>query len=87
MVIARYLPQVRTCYERELKNDPGLRGTVEVQFTIGPNGGISNARHVGGTLRNATVGDCVSSLVKRWRFPRPAVGRVDLIYPFSFAPY
>ena len=78
--------QVRSCYERRLKVDNNLQGTVNVKLKIA-SGGQVTAALVGGSLRDKDVFECVKSLAKTWRFPSPAGGACAVISaPFSMTP-
>ena len=38
------------------------------------------------TLKDAAVGTCVAQAVRRWTFPAPKSGSVEVTYPFVLAP-
>ncbi|MCO4770107.1 MAG: AgmX/PglI C-terminal domain-containing protein [Deltaproteobacteria bacterium] len=84
-VIKAKTPQVRACYERELKKHDGLRGKVVIGWTIRANGSVSGARAVQNTTRNQTMIPCMTRAVSDWRFPR-AEASFDVEYPFKFKP-
>jgi len=86
MVVRHHLPKVRACLERRLKTSPTLSGRVEVQFTIAEDGTVPSAFVTRDTVGDPTVGECIVGEMKTWRFPRPADGAVNLIYPFVFPP-
>lgn len=84
-VIKAKMPQIKACYERELKNDEGLRGKVVVGWTIQANGSVSGLRTVRNSTRNSSLSKCIIQNVSRWSFPR-AEASLDIEYPFSFKP-
>ncbi|MEO0321869.1 MAG: AgmX/PglI C-terminal domain-containing protein [Myxococcota bacterium] len=84
-VIARYRPQVRSCYERGLKANNLLQGTLNVRLKVQPNGTVSNVR-VGGSLRDNDVFGCVRRVANNWRFPNPEGGCAELSQPFNLTP-
>lgn len=85
--IAKYLNQVRRCYEAELKNHPELQGLVEMSFEINSTGKLNFAKVNKTTLNNATVEGCISTKMMDWQFPLPKGGvNVPVKYPFMLRP-
>jgi TonB family protein len=84
-VIKARTGQVKACYERELKQNPSLRGKVRVAFTITPSGSVRSTEIVQNTTRSADLSPCVRKAVSGWRFPT-AAGSTDVEYPFTFRP-
>ncbi len=85
-VALRNLGQVRACYERVLRNNPSLAGSVAVRLTISPSGAVTSTTVVGNTLADAAVSTCVAGAGRRWQFPVPDGGGVvtaTLGYAFS----
>lgn len=78
------IAQVRSCYERGLKKDPGLKGTVKIKFTIAADGKVSNAQDDGSQLPSAEVVECVRAEIRKITFPAPEGGSVTVVYPFAF---
>jgi outer membrane biosynthesis protein TonB len=77
--------QVQTCYERGLKENNLLQGSMEVELTIGASGSV-HAVSIGGTLRDRQVHACVKRVAKSWKFPRPTGGCVRINVPFQMTP-
>lgn len=77
--------QVQTCYERRLKDDNLLQGTMRVLLTIGSTGSV-RAVSVGGTLNDRQVYNCVKNVAKSWKFPKPENGCVRTEVPFQMTP-
>jgi TonB family protein len=84
-VVQHHLPQVQSCYERALKQDPRLEGVIELQFTLGPDGSATSAHAVANSTGSDGLAACLAHLVESWQFPRPADGPLDFVYPFAFA--
>lgn len=85
--IAKYLSQVRACYEFGLQKWPGLAGTVATKFEIGSNGRLNYSKISRSTLGNQQVENCIIRNMKKWQFPRPEGGvRVKVNYPFLLRP-
>ena len=77
--------QVQACYERRLKDDNLLQGSMTVLITIGPAGAVSDVS-VSGTLRDRQVYGCVKRVAKTWKFPKPQGGCVQTAVPFQMTP-
>ena len=75
---------VRYCYEVEVQRQPNLRGRVEIRWRINLQGAVTSSGVASSTLRNARVEGCIVRQVRRWRFPRPDGGEVNVTYPFIF---
>ena len=84
-VIATYRPQVRACYERGLKANNLLQGTLNVRLKVQPNGSVTNVR-LGGSLRDNDVFSCVRRVASNWRFPNPEGGCAEISQPFRLTP-
>ena len=82
-VVRRFSGQVKYCYEAQLKTNPSLSGRVEVAWTV-RDGRVSDATLFSNTTGNDTLGKCIVSKVKRWRFPDGVEG--DVVYPFILTP-
>lgn len=86
-VIRANLNQVRHCYEQVLQRQPNLSGTVKVRFQIALNGRAQGVKVLSSSIRNANMQSCITSRVRRWKFPRPRGGQpVTVDFPFSFTP-
>ncbi|MBI5511205.1 MAG: energy transducer TonB [Deltaproteobacteria bacterium] len=77
---------VQDCYERELKRDPTLQGKIEIEFTIGEDGRVVDAKVAANRMGSNAVGDCIISRLRSWRFPKPNGGSVTVNFPFIFTP-
>jgi hypothetical protein len=85
--IAKYLNQVRACYEDRLRVNPGLAGTLTMDFQIGPSGRLNFAKVKSSTVGDPQVGSCLAGRMMAWEFPKPRGGvNVAVNYPFSLRP-
>ncbi len=84
-VLRRRSRDVERCYERGLNSNPGLGGRVVVQFTIGTDGRVSNARLPTNEV-GSSVGNCILGRVRRWRFPEPDGGTVTVRKAYVLSP-
>ncbi len=75
---------LRYCYETEVQRQRALKGKVMVQWRVDRSGAVPTARVTSSTLNNSTVEGCIVRQVRKWRFPKPDGGEVNVIYPFLF---
>ena len=82
--IKRNIQKFAYCYEKELLAKPGLKGTVDSEFTIEADGTVSSAKASG---VDTEVANCVAQVIKAIEFPKPKGGGVVAVkYPFTFVP-
>ncbi|MBL7716677.1 MAG: AgmX/PglI C-terminal domain-containing protein [Bdellovibrionales bacterium] len=85
--IAKYISQVRACYEQGLKKSAGLAGQVTMAFEISGSGMLNYARVGKSTLGDGGVEGCISNRMMTWQFPKPVGGvNVKVTYPFLLRP-
>ncbi|MCC6157400.1 MAG: TonB family protein [Deltaproteobacteria bacterium] len=85
--IRKYTGGVRNCYERQLKIDPSLSGSVRVSFSIGGDGSVQGCSVTSSSIASSEVGSCVCSRIERWRFePSADGGGSSVNYSFVFTP-
>lgn len=77
--------QVQTCYERRLRDDNLLQGSMTVLLTIGTDGNVQ-AVSVDGSLQDNQVYSCVKRVARTWKFPVPQGGCVRTSVPFQMTP-
>jgi hypothetical protein len=85
-VMSQAQRQVRNCYERQLKSNNTLRGTVIVSLKVGGAGTVQ-AVQIGGTLRDNEVFTCVRNVMQALRFTVPSGGTCAVVQqPFNLTP-
>lgn len=72
---------IQRCYERGLARDPNLAGRFMLEFTIGDDGRVTDARLAQNEL-GEEVGTCIVGAVRRWRFDAPDGGTVTVRRPY-----
>lgn len=83
-VVRRNLRQVNRCYEEGLAREPGLAGRLLIRFVIGQSGSVLSVSVAESQIALPSVGECVASAVRAWRFPAPEGGGVVTVnYPFT----
>lgn len=75
---------LRYCYESEVQRQRGLHGKVVIEWRVDRAGAVPMARVGASTLGNASVEGCLLRQVKKWHFPKPDGGEVNVKYPFVF---
>jgi outer membrane biosynthesis protein TonB len=77
---------IRSCYERQLRNNNQLQGEVRLQVRVGNDGKVTGTR-VTGTLHDPEVKSCMQNVAKGWSFPAPAGGACAVFdAPFKLTP-
>ncbi len=88
-IIVGHRDEARACYDRGLKDHPGIEGDLVVQWTIDPKGAVTDASldMSRSTLVEPTVVSCIEDVVKRVQFAPSAGGfETKAFYPFNFHP-
>ncbi|MDZ7261828.1 MAG: AgmX/PglI C-terminal domain-containing protein [candidate division KSB1 bacterium] len=65
-VVNSHNAAIQYCYQRELKQNPELKGKLVIRFTIAPEGYVKEAKIISSTLNNRNVEQCVLSRIRRW---------------------
>ena len=78
--------EVRQCYERRLRVDPTISGTLQVRMKVSQSGNVQSVA-VGGSIRDPEILGCVRERVRQWHFPNPRGGACAVISaPFQLNP-
>jgi hypothetical protein len=84
-VVSRRLLSIKSCYDRYVREYRNLSGGLLAAFVIGKEGRVGNASIESSTLGNQPTEYCVAESIKRWRFPIPRGGEVNVQYEFQFS--
>lgn len=69
VVVARGLPELRRCYQRALRQDPGLStGRLTLSIAVDASGRVTSV-NVAPALRSEALDQCLKTAVGRWGFP------------------
>jgi hypothetical protein len=80
-LIRRNIAKIQYCYEKELVATPGLEGRVNVRFSVGADGKVTQSTGSG----MPPVDACVAGVIAAIEFPKPTGGGVVMVnYPFIF---
>lgn len=80
-----FVPQLQEVYNRELAQDPGVMGSLDVRMTIEPGGTVSDLRFPFKRISSEKLTSAVYDSMRAWTFP-PAEAQVDLRYRMVFVP-
>jgi len=83
-VVRRNWFQIKYCYEKELRKNPKLNGTILVSWYIQKTGYTNKVKIAKTTMKNKRVENCIVRRITRWKFPKPKGGIVMVKYPFKF---
>ena len=84
-VVEKFKGGVSIIYNRALRRDPTLRGTVTVEFTIAADGEVVDSKIATSTMDDPAFEEAVARRVLGWRFPPIAgAGDVTVVYPLVF---
>ena len=81
--------EARACYEKGLKDHPGIEGDLTVKFVIDPAGVVSDASVDSGksTINEPGVGACIVDVIKKIKFASSKGGfETRANYPYNFHP-
>jgi TonB family protein len=81
--------EIRACYDKAVKDHPGIEGDLHVRFVIDPKGRVKDA-HVdkeASSIEEPALDKCVTAIVKQLHFADSAKGlETRAHYPFRFIP-
>ena len=83
-VVRAHFPAVKGCYENELERRSSLQGTIDVAWTVAPDGTVSRADVTRSTMNDAAVEGCIVAEIKHWQFSPAPVPTIVGRFPFVF---
>ncbi|MEN8161571.1 MAG: AgmX/PglI C-terminal domain-containing protein, partial [Myxococcota bacterium] len=86
IVFDRHKAALYRLYNRELRNDPTLRGQLVLRLTIDPDGSVSFCEIQAATLDAPELGAQVVTRVRGFDFGAKDVPAVTILYPIDFLP-
>jgi hypothetical protein len=87
IVFDRYKAALYRIYNRELRNDPSLRGKMVLAITIEPDGRVSACRVQSTDLDSAALSADIVERVQKFNFgPKEGVPATKILYPIDFLP-
>jgi len=86
IVFDRYKASFYRLYNRELRNDPTLRGQMVLRLTIEPDGSVSMCLLQSTDMKAPELADQVVNRVKTINFGAKDVQALTIVYPIDFLP-
>jgi hypothetical protein len=89
-IVVAHRDEARACYDRGLRDHPGIEGDLVIQWTIDPKGNVTQVApdSTRSQVTEAVVITCVGELIKRIQFsPSPGGFETRAFYPFNFHPH
>jgi hypothetical protein len=86
IVFDRYKAALYRLYNRELRNDPTLRGQMVLRLTIEPDGSVSMCELHGTDMNAPTLAAQVVERVRTFAFGAKDVAALTILYPIDFLP-
>jgi outer membrane biosynthesis protein TonB/HPt (histidine-containing phosphotransfer) domain-containing protein len=87
IVFDRYKAALYRLYNRELRNDPTLRGQIVLQLTIEPDGSVSFCEVESSDMGAPTLEQQVADRVKQFDFgAKEGISAITILYPIDFLP-
>jgi TonB family protein len=77
---------IRFVYNRALRENPTLKGTITLEFEIVPSGDVSRCRVVSTTVKNPALEDQLVKRFQQLKFPPISEGINTVIYPITLVP-
>jgi len=84
-VVDTYKGGISFLYNKALRENPTLRGTVTVEFRISADGDVIDCRVVSSSMSNPPFEEALVKRVLQWKFPSVPAGDVTITYPIVFS--
>jgi hypothetical protein len=85
-VFDRYKASLYRLYNRELRNNPTLRGQMVLRLTIEPNGSVSFLELQSTDMNAPALVQQVLDRVRVYDFGAKDVAAITIVYPIDFLP-
>ncbi|MFK7985565.1 MAG: AgmX/PglI C-terminal domain-containing protein [Sandaracinaceae bacterium] len=79
-------PQIQACYAARLNEFPELTVRLSILLLVDADGRVYNASITEGRTADAALSACALERVRRWRFPPPRSGAVNVRHTFDLRP-
>jgi hypothetical protein len=83
-VVRAHMASVKWCFERALTKNATLNGTVVMNWSVEPDGRVSEAIVASSTLNDSDVERCIVRQVAHWTFPKSSRRTPVAAFPFAF---
>lgn len=89
-IVQTIRPTARACYDAAVKTHPGIKGKIDIEWTIDPKGNVTNIGVNDGKsdIHEKSLADCIIPLIKGIQFAKSQKGfETRTHYPFDFQPH
>ena len=87
IIFDRYKTSLYRIYQRELRKDPTLQGSIVLRITIEGNGAVSSCKVESSDIRSATLSAKIVARIKKIKFAvKKGAPRMTILYPINFLP-
>jgi len=83
-VLSQNIGQLQYIYEKFLKTNPEIRGKVEVEVAINPDGSIANVVVLFSEIPLQDFQQQIRNAIRRWKYEAIAQGQMKVVYPIVF---
>jgi TonB family protein len=83
-VLSQNIGRLQYIYEKFLKTNPDIRGKVEVEVTINPDGSIANVAILSSEIPIPDFQRQLVDAIRRWKYEAIAQGQMKVVYPIVF---
>ena len=85
-IVRQHFPRMRACYERALKTNDALAGTLVTTFVVNAKGATTAVKTRPGDITDPPMLACIQAIFESLAFPEPEKnGTVAVTYPMMFA--
>jgi hypothetical protein len=88
-IVVAHREEARACYEKSLRDHPGIEGDLVIEWTIDPQGTVTRVASdsARSQITEPAVAKCIGEVIKKIRFaPSPGGFETKAFYPFNFRP-
>ena len=78
--------ELQLCYELALRRDARAAGAMDWKWRINSKGQTTDLQLISSDFKDRRMATCIERKIKRWHFPKPRDGSVEVQYPFRFKP-
>jgi len=83
--IKKFIPEIRSCFEKVLEREPGIAGKIDMEWVITNVGSVTDIRATYDDVGSPALVRCIKGVIGDWVFPPPKGGATRVGYPFEFA--
>ena len=83
-VVLANKPSIVKCVLEQKRKDPNLSGQLMMRWSIQPSGRTSGISVQTSEFKHTYMANCISGLIRGWRFPRHRQQGAPIDFPFTF---